>query len=107
MLLEKGGKYMETHKATIVREKDIVKLILESKNDDYEIILSEEDPNKIKNVFNNLIIELKSGKFEYLLEDSEDDLFTNVCREYITQLNSEIANVYGQLKSYELLESDS
>ena len=104
---EKEEKFMETHDAIIERSEGIVKLVLKTTKEEYQIVLSEDEPNKIKEVFNNLIIELKSGKFQFDLKDDEDDLFKNVCKEYITQLNSEIANVYGQMKSYDLLKKDA
>lgn len=104
---EKGEKYMGNSDATIKRDDENISLILHINKNELSIDLTEENPIKIKEVFNKLIVELKKGKFQFELHDEEEDLFTHISKEYIRQLNSEISNVYGQLKTYKLLEQEA
>lgn len=97
---------METKNATITREKEKDKaiLVLPGVSNNHEIILTEDNPNNIKSVFNNLIQDLKKGLFQFELEDSSNDLFHNICKEYIVQLNSELQSIYNEMNDFDLLE---
>ncbi len=95
---------METKKATITREKDKAILVLVGLSNNYEIILTEDNPNNIKLVFNNLINDLKKGIFKFELEDTNNDLFHNICKEYLIQLNTELQSIYNEMDEFDLLE---
>lgn len=94
---------METRKATIKREKDKASLILTG-SQEYEIILTEDNPNNVKHVFNNLLKDLKKEIFQFELEDGSNDLYHNICKEYIIQLNSEMQSIYNEMEEFDLLE---
>jgi hypothetical protein len=102
-LSEKEGKFMETFNAEIKREEQKTVLVLKGRSINHEIVLTEDNPNNVKTVFNDLLKELKDGEFEFNLIDSKPDLFQQISKEYITQLNSELLSVYQELKDYELL----
>lgn len=104
MLSEKEVKYMETHKATINRQDEKASLILNINEENLEIELTEDKPNEVKSVFNNLIAFLKKGSFQFKLEDDKEDLYFHICTEYIGQLNTELSSIYQELEDYELLE---
>lgn len=95
---------MGTNKATIKREENKDSLVLHVNNEELEIILTEDNPNNVKAVFNFLIKELQKGFFTFSLEDSTEDLYFNICVEYVRQLNTELQTVYNELSDYELLE---
>jgi hypothetical protein len=95
---------METKKATITREKDKAILVLVGLSNNHEIILTEDNPNNIKLVFNNLINDLKKGIFQFELEDTNNDLFHNICKEYLIQLNTELQSIYNEMDEFDLLE---
>lgn len=97
---------METYKATILRtdEKTVLSLTLGEKN--LEIILTEDKPNDVKDVFNQLLIELKKGEFNFELVDSMNDLYFHISSEYISQLNIELSSIYNELRDYELLNEN-
>jgi hypothetical protein len=95
---------METHKATINRQDEKASLILNINEDNLEIELTEDKPNEVKSVFNNLIAFLKKGSFQFELEDEKEDLYFHICTEYIGQLNTELSSIYQELEDYELLE---
>ncbi|WP_089118565.1 hypothetical protein [Cellulophaga lytica] len=95
---------METHKATINRQDEKASLILNINEENLEIELTEDKPNEVKNVFNNLIAFLKKGSFQFELEDDKEDLYFHICTEYIGQLNTELSSIYQELEDYELLE---
>lgn len=95
---------METHKATIVRGESNVTLTLSIKGNSHDILLTEDKPNEVKNVFNKLIEELKNGVFNFILEeDTKQDLYYHTSKEYLIQLNSELTSVFNELKDYDLL----
>jgi hypothetical protein len=94
---------METFNAEIKREEQKTTLVLKGKNEDYELILTEDSPNSIKSVFNKLLQELKKGAFSFELIDEKQDLYHQISKEYLIQLNSELLSVYEELKDYELL----
>lgn len=95
---------METKKATIKREETNTYLVLEVSETPLQIILTDDNPNNVKIVFNSLLKELKKGLFEFNLEDETQDLYNNICLEYLVQLNSELRAIYDELVDYELTE---
>lgn len=103
---EKEEKYMETHKATINRLDNKTSLVLHIQEKQLEIELTEDKPNEVKNVFNNLIAFLKKGNFKFELEDKKEDLYFHICIEYIGQLNTELSSIHQELKDYNLLEQN-
>jgi hypothetical protein len=74
---------METKKATITREKEKAILVLVGLSNNHEIILTEDNPNNIKLVFNNLINDLKKGIFQ----------FVNTFKYFFTTLSSMFNNI--------------
>lgn len=99
---------METHKAKIDREnKDKVSLSLKINETLFNIPLTDDKPNEIKQVFNELLKELKKGQFNFELEqDEKQDLYYYTCVEYISQLNTELNSVYNELVAYELTNEE-
>ena len=102
-LSEKEEKYMETFNAEISRDDQKTVLVLNGRKKKLELVLTEDNPNSIKTVFNELLIELKDGDFEFKLVDTKQDLYNQISKEYLTQLNSELSSIYQELKDYELL----
>jgi hypothetical protein len=98
---------MEIKKATITREKDKATLVLNGISKTCEIILTDDNLNNVKLIFNNLIKDLKKGVFQFELEDTISDLFHNICREYLTQLNAEIHSIYNEMEEFNLLDSEN
>ncbi|MCL2290451.1 MAG: hypothetical protein FWC34_07090 [Bacteroidetes bacterium] len=94
---------MEIKKATIKREETNSYLVLEVGSSPLLITLTDDNPNEIKSVFNNLLKELKKGAFKFNLEDETLDLYHYICVEYITQLNVEMQAIYTELLDYELI----
>ena len=97
---------METKKATILREETNTYLVLEVRETKLQIILTDDNPNNVKTVFNYLLKELKKGFFEFILEDETQDLYHNICNEYLKQLNSEMKAIYEELVDYELTQEN-
>lgn len=95
---------METHKSTINRDGEKATLIFSLPKNNLEIVLTEDKPNEVKKVFNQLILELKKGEFQFELEDTKEDLYYHISEEYISQLNSELSSIYSELEDYDLLE---
>jgi hypothetical protein len=95
---------MESKKATIKREETNTYLVLEVGETPLQIILTDDNPNNVKIVFNSLLKELKKGLFEFNLEDETQDLYHNICTEYLVKLNSELKAIYDELVDYELTE---
>lgn len=95
---------METRKASIKRDKKNTYLVLETSPKNLEIILTDDNPNSIMTAFNSLLSELKKGMFQFDLVDTKEDLYYHICKEYVKQLNTEIKEVFNELKDYELLE---
>jgi hypothetical protein len=96
---------METKKATIARKDDSALLILENLTVNQTIILTEDNPNNVKDVFNNLLKDLKKGVFEFELHDGTEDMYHAICSEYLLQLNSELAIIFQEMEEYELTDS--
>jgi hypothetical protein len=97
---------METHKAIIDRANDKATLSFSMGDKILKIILTEDKPNEVKDVFNQLLLELKKGEFNFELDDSNDDLYYHISSEYISQLNAELSSIYHELKDYELIEEE-
>jgi hypothetical protein len=95
---------MEIFKAKIKRTDQSTALVLSVRKSDLEIVLTEDKPNDVKSVFNELLVALKSGEFNFKLEDDKEDLFFHISKEYINQLNSELSSVYNELKDYDLIK---
>lgn len=91
--------------ATIERSEQCSSLKLSINEQEFNIILTEDNPNNVKNVFNSLLKELKKGLFQFELEDEKQDLFYHICKEYLIQLNSELKSVYDELLELELLDN--
>ncbi len=96
---------METKKAIIRRDTTNTFLVLHGESENYEIILTEDNPNNVKGVFNKLLKELKKGLFQFELEDESTDLYNNICKEYLAQLNVELNTVFDELEDYNLIEA--
>ena len=95
---------MATHNATIDRKDNIsATLKLATGIEELNIVLTEDNPNEVKNVFNKLLLQLKNGEIEFSLTDEKDDLYFHICKEYITQLNAELKSTYTELKDNGLL----
>ncbi len=103
LLSEKEEKYMATHNATIERKDNGAILKLALGTDELTIVLTEDNPNEVKSVFNKLLSNLKSGEIEFTLIDTTEDLYFHICKEYITQLNAELKSTYNELKDNGLL----
>jgi hypothetical protein len=96
---------METYNAKIDRkEEGNVSLLLEIGTNELSILLTEDNPNAIKSVFNRLLQILKKGEIEFVLNDEIDDLYTHICREYLIQLNNELSSTFSELKDNGLLD---
>lgn len=94
---------METRKATIKRDDKSTHLVLQASKASFEVVLTDDNPNNVKSVFNELLKELKNGLFEFKLEDETQDLYFHICSEYITQLNKELVTIYNELISFKLI----
>ncbi|MDY0779386.1 hypothetical protein [Tenacibaculum sp. IB213877] len=97
---------METHRATIDRKDEKTSLVLHINNEQLEIELTEDKPNAVKSVFNNLIASLKKGVFKFELEDEKEDLYFHICTEYMGQLNTELSSIHQELEDYELIDKN-
>lgn len=95
---------METKRAIIKRDTSNTYLVLEVNSQSLEIILTDDNPNNVKSVFNNLLKELKKGLFEFKIEDEKQDLYNHISTEYLKQLNAELKSIYDELADFELLE---
>lgn len=88
---------MATHNATIERKGTEAILKLDLETQELSIVLTEDNPNEVKSVFNKLLTHLKNGEIEFNLTDDKEDLYFHICKEYITQLNSELKSTYAEL----------
>lgn len=95
---------MATYNATIERKDKSAKLKLALIETELEIVLTEDNPNEVKTVFNKLLENLKGGEIEFVLTDEKEDLYYHICREYITQLNAELKSTYKELEDNQLLQ---
>ena len=97
---------MEMHNATIERRESGATLKLALGDNVLDIVLTEDKPNDVKNVFNKLLERLKNGRFEFILIDEKEDLYFHICKEYITQLNAELKSTYNELKDNGLIKKE-
>ena len=96
---------METYNAEVVEKDSECYLSFDVKGEKYNIPLTKDEPNEIKNVFNKLIINLKKGAFNFILPEKEDaDIIYHVAKEYIDQLNTELHDIYKELEEYNLID---
>ena len=95
---------METVKAQMERIDDKHFIKIDVGAEGITIPLSEDQPNEVKSAFNKLIVRMKDGEFQIDLEEVGADLFSQVAKEYIVQLNREILEVHGEMKTYGLVE---
>jgi ethanolamine utilization microcompartment shell protein EutL len=103
LLSVKEEKYMATYNAIIERKDNSAVLKLALGSEELIIVLTEDNPNEVKSVFNNLLSNLKNGVIEFILEDTTEDLYFHICKEYITQLNAELKSTFAELNDNGLL----
>lgn len=94
---------MATHNATIERKDNSAILKLALGTEELKIVLTEDNPNEVKSVFNKLLSNLKNGEIDFTLLNTTEDLYFHICKEYITQLNAELKSTYAELKDNGLL----
>lgn len=97
---------MATHNATIDRKDSSATLNLAVGEAVLGIVLTEDKPNDVKNVFNKLLEHLKNGEFDFNLIDEKEDLYHHICKEYITQLNAELKSTHKELQDNGLLKTE-
>jgi len=97
---------MATLNATIDRKDSGATLKFALEESELSIVLTEDNPNEVKTVFNKLLEHLKSGEFDFNLTDEKEDLYFHICKEYITQLNAELKSTYKELQDNRLLKSE-
>jgi hypothetical protein len=95
---------METHNAIIERNENSAILIFNISTVTLSIPLTEDRPNDVKEVFNQLLIILKKGLFALKLADTKEDLYHHICQEYIKHLNNELEITFQELKDYGLID---
>jgi hypothetical protein len=105
-LLAKEEKYMAMDKVTIKRSDKHTALVLNVRGVEYNVPLTEDRPNEVKDIFNKLLNDLKMGQIKFELEDNQEDLYHHICKEYIKQLNAELKSIYGELNDYGLTKSN-
>ena len=97
---------MVTHSAKIDRKESSATLKLMLGDDVLDIVLTEDKPNDVKNVFNKLLETLKTNEFEFnLIDDGKEDLYFHICKEYIAQLNAELKSTYNELRDNDLIKA--
>lgn len=100
----KGARYMETLNAKVINRDEKYFIEIGDPSENILIPISEDNPNDIKSTFNKLIVRLKEGEFKIDMPDVKSDLFSLVANEYIKQLNTELVEVYNELKQHKLIE---
>lgn len=107
-LLEKGVKSMATHEAEIIKIDEEYFLALKLPDNKLEIAITQDLPKDVQKVFNELIVSLKNGVFSFSLKEQEQkDIYYDVAKEYISQLNSELDEIYKEMKECNLLNADN
>lgn len=94
---------MATHNATIERKETSATLKLAIGTEELNIVLTDDNPNEVKSVFNKLLLHLKDNEIEFNLTDDKEDLYFHICKEYITELNAELKSTYTELEDNGLL----
>ena len=95
---------METYNAEIVTRSEDKFLKFKFKDGEFEIPLTEDDPKKVKSVFNELAKRLKSGLYKLNFQGNGNDLFTEVSKEYISQLNKELEAAFDEMRHFNLVD---
>lgn len=99
---------MVIHEAEIAKVDKEYLLALKIPNNTLKIAITQDVPKDVQKVFNELIVILKNGVFNFELKDVDDkDIFYHVAKEYISQLNSELDDIYKEMKEYNLLGPDN
>lgn len=103
--MENGGRYMENIEAEItsVEGSHYIQINTEPA---ILIPISDDNANTVKSAFNSLVRRLQNGVFEIKLKETEKDLFYHVANEYLRQLNSELLDVYEEMKQFEFANED-
>lgn len=98
---------MKDSQATIESREGNQFLVLQVNAQQLEIPLTENKPNSIKDVFNELIQELKNRdlKFEFIVKN--ENFYSQICKEYLLQLNSELASIREEIKGYKLDKAET
>lgn len=104
MHLGKEVKFMEMYNAEITEDGENKFLTLELPDNELHIPLTEDEEQKIKEIFNILIKELKKGEFNFQFEQTRNNLYQNISAEYISHLNIELSAVYNELNDFGLLD---
>jgi hypothetical protein len=94
---------MAIHNATIERKETGATLKLAIGGEELNIVLTDDNPNEVKTVFNKLLTHLKVDEIEFNLTSDKEDLYFHICKEYITQLNAELKSTYTELEDNGLL----
>lgn len=94
---------MVSKEAYVSEKNSTYHLILDMGDEHLEIILTEDKPQELKQVFNNLIKKLKSGLFNFNFKNNRMGLYDDICQEYIKHLNEELKQVYKTLEENSLL----
>ncbi len=98
---------METYNAEVIEKESEYYLSFDVKGEKYNIPLTKDEPNEIKEVFNQLIINLKKGPFNFSIPEKEDaDIIYHVAKEYVDQLNTELHDIYKELEEYNLVDEN-
>lgn len=106
--MAKEEKSMEVFNAFIKKDGDQdCQLCFNINGVELQISLTDNNPQKIKEVFNKLIVKLKDGIFKFEMTDVEGDLFSQVANEYVKQLNVDLEAVYKDLEHFKLLNSQN
>ncbi|WP_037570683.1 hypothetical protein [Spirochaeta cellobiosiphila] len=95
---------MEMYNAEITEDGENKFLTLELPDNELHIPLTEDEEQKIKEIFNILIKELKKGEFNFQFEQTRNNLYQNISAEYISHLNIELSAVYNELNDFGLLD---
>jgi len=95
---------METYNAEVIEKESEHYLSFDVDGEKYNMPLTKDEPNDVKNVFNQLIIHLKKGPFIFTMQEKEDgDIIYHVAKEYLDQLNSELGDIYKELEESNLI----
>ncbi len=92
------------YNAEITEDGENKFLTLELPDNELHIPLTEDEEQKIKEIFNILIKELKKGEFNFQFEQTRNNLYQNISAEYISHLNIELSAVYNELNDFGLLD---
>ena len=95
---------MATHNATIERKEDAIAILkLAIGSEELKIVLTEDNPNSIKSVFNKKDFSSQNDFYNQIRNGKIIGQANIICKEYITQLNAELKSTYTELKDNDLL----